>query len=98
MEVVGRPPWSKKDDETEKLKVRVGKIQLLCFVCAWVAADATRGLNPTKSLCRNGKFCTGQIFVPFLGTKKDDAFYVESVIMLTVSHVNASPTAPSQSK
>ena len=82
-----------------KRYVRIGKFNF-CVLCVrgWRLARGARS-NHMKFLCRNKKFCTGQIFVPFLGTKKMRCIFTSNLFtMLTVSHVNASPTAPSQSK
>ena len=95
--MVKKGRWNRKINDT----YGSGNSIFVFCACAgggWRLARGARS-NPTKFLCRNEKFCTGQIFVPFLGTKKNAMHFTSNMFtMLTVSHVNASPNAPSQSK
>ena len=77
------------------------KLIFVFYACGdggWRAADAALGVKPTEFLCRNF-FGTGRIFCPIFWDKKNAMHFMSNrLTMLAVSHVNASPTAPSQLK
>ena len=77
----------------------MGGKKLIFVFCAcgdggWRAAFAALGVKPTDFLRRNKNFVLVEFLSRFLGQKNAMHFMSNRLTMLTVSHVNASPTAP----
>ena len=71
-----------KYDENEKTDMGGKKLIFVFCACGdggWRAAFAALGVKPTEFLCRNKNFVLVEFLSHFLGQKKCDAFYVESV-------------------
>ena len=71
-----------KYDENEKTDMGGKKLFFVFCACGdggWRAAFAALGVKPTEFLRRNKNFVLVEFLSHFLGQKKCDAFYVESV-------------------
>ena len=90
-----------KYDENEKNDMGGKKLIFVFCACGdggWRAAFAALGVKPTEFLRRNKIFVLVEFLSHFLGQKNAMHFMSNRLTMLTVSHVNASPTAPPQLK